>query len=196
MIDDCCNTVSLSDFGYGAPADGPAAQPGVYQFSYPYTDADHPDESVYGNSGMMYIVLLSDGKVVIIDGGEYKHSTNRNTAELYRFLRELTGRDDSSPIEIAMWYCTHCHSDHMYLFNKLLHGCFAPVIWVLLRGLSAAFESLTVPVRHRDKDLIIHQDMRDAKENRVEKTVKYYNGCAFSCAYIRLFKKTPYRRCR
>lgn len=55
MIDDCCNTVSLSDFGYGAPADEPAAQPGVYQFSYPYTDADHPDESVYGNSGMMYI---------------------------------------------------------------------------------------------------------------------------------------------
>ena len=56
MIDDCCNTVSLSDFGYGAPADGPAAQPGVYQFSYPYTDADHPDESVYGNSGMMYVL--------------------------------------------------------------------------------------------------------------------------------------------
>lgn len=121
VIDDCCNTVSLADFSYCEPVSGQGAQPGVYQCSYPYTDADHPDESIYGNSGMMYIVLLSDGKVVIIDGGEYKHSTDRNTAELYRFLRELTGKDEASPIEIAMWYCTHCHSDHMHLFNKLLH---------------------------------------------------------------------------
>ncbi|MBQ6165765.1 MAG: hypothetical protein IJK23_14945 [Clostridia bacterium] len=121
VIDDCCNTVSLAEFGYSVPDAEKKAQPGVYQFSYPYTDADHPDESVYGNSGMMYIILLSDGKVVIIDGGEYKHSTDRNTAELYRFLRELTGNDGTSPVEIALWYCTHCHSDHMYLFNKLLH---------------------------------------------------------------------------
>ena len=121
VIDDCCNTVSLADFGYCEPVEGSAAQPGVYQFSYPYTDADHPDDSVYANSGMMYIILLSDRSVVLIDGGEYKHSTDRNTAELYRFLKELTGNDGASPVRIAMWYCTHCHSDHMYLFNKLLH---------------------------------------------------------------------------
>ncbi|MBR4745070.1 MAG: hypothetical protein IK082_12915 [Oscillospiraceae bacterium] len=121
VIDDCCNTVSLADFSYCETVSGEAAQPGVYQFSYPYTDAEHPDETIYGNSGMMYIILLSDGKIVIIDGGEYKHSTDKNTAELYRFLRELTGNDGSSPVEIALWYCTHCHSDHMYLFNKLLH---------------------------------------------------------------------------
>lgn len=121
VIDDCCNTSSLVDFGYCAKGTAPAAQPGVYQFSYPYTDAAHPDDSIYGNSGMMYIILLSDAKVVIIDGGEYKHSTDQNTAELYRFLRGLTGKTESEQIEIAMWYCTHCHSDHMYLFNKLLH---------------------------------------------------------------------------
>lgn len=121
VIDDCCNTVSLSDFGYFNPDAGEKAKPGVYQFSYPYTDSAHPDESIYGNSGMMYIILLSDGKVVIIDGGEYKHSTDKNTAELLRFLCDLTGNDGCSPVEIAMWYCTHCHSDHMCLFNKLLH---------------------------------------------------------------------------
>ena len=121
VIDDCCNTVSLSGFSYCEPVAGEAAQPGVYQFSYPYTDAEHPDDSIYANSGMMYIILLSDRRVIVIDGGEYKHSTDQNTAELYRFLRELTGNDGSSPVEIALWYCTHCHSDHMYLFNKLLH---------------------------------------------------------------------------
>ena len=128
VIDDCCNTVSLAGFGYSAPSSGQALHPGVYQFSYPYTDADHPDDSVYANSGMMYIILLSDGKVVIIDGGEYKHSTDRNTAELLRFLREVTHNDGSSPVEIALWYCTHCHSDHMYLFNKLLHDYHGEIV--------------------------------------------------------------------
>ena len=122
VIDDCCNTAPYSAFNNTASVNPDnALQPGVYQFSYPYTDAEHPDEEIYGNSGMLYVILLSDGRVILIDGGEYKHSTDQNAAELWRFLHVVTGKDADDPITVALWYGSHCHSDHMYLFNKLLH---------------------------------------------------------------------------
>lgn len=122
VINDCCNTVSYNDFSYSSSVDPETAlQPGVYQFSYPYQDAEHTDEEHCADSGMLYIILLSDGKVILIDGGEYKHSTDQNAAELWRFLHVITRKEADAPITVAMWYATHCHSDHMYLFNKLLH---------------------------------------------------------------------------
>ena len=123
VIDDCCNTVSLDAFGYTSDAEK-AFEPAVYQFSYPYRDKNHSSEKLYATNGMFYVIRLSDGKLILIDGGAKKQATDQNIEECWRFLHEITGREADEPIDVAMWYCTHCHSDHTNFFLKLLnrHG--------------------------------------------------------------------------
>ncbi len=121
VINDCCNTVSYSDINSVAPYDAEdAVQPGVYQFSYPYLDGDHPEEDLYAKNGMMYIILLSDKRVILIDGGGKKQSTDRNAAELWKLLHKITGKQENERITVALWYGTHNHVDHTILFYKLL----------------------------------------------------------------------------
>ncbi len=122
VIDDCCNTASYDAFNSSVEIDPEkAAQPGVYQFSYPYADADHTDSTLYESSGMLYIIVLSDKRVILIDGGAIKQSTDQNVAELWRVLHKVTGKKKDTRIKIALWYGTHNHSDHTNLFFKLLH---------------------------------------------------------------------------
>ena len=121
VIHDCCNTVSYSDVSSVTPYNTEdAVHPGVYQFSYPYLDEAHPDEALYAKNGMMYIILLSDKRVIVIDGGEKKQSTDRNAAELWKLLHKITGKEKNEPITVALWYGTHAHGDHTQLFYKLL----------------------------------------------------------------------------
>ena len=49
----------------------------------------------------------------------------------------------------------------LLLCKDFLNGRFAPVVRILLRLFAAAVQSLAVPVCHGDKDLVVHQDMRD-----------------------------------
>ena len=121
VINDCCNTVSYSDIGSVEPYDTEdAVQPGVYQFSYPYQDDAHPEEEFYAKNGMMYIILLSDKRVILMDGGGKNQSTNQNVAELWKLLHKLTGKKENERITVALWYGTHAHADHTLLFYKLL----------------------------------------------------------------------------
>ena len=121
VINDCCNTVSYGDISSVAAIDTEdAVQPGVYQFSYPYWDEEHPDEELYATNGMMYIILLSDKRVILIDGGAMKQSTDQNAEELWKFLHTITGKKGNERITIALWYGTHGHADHTLMFYKLL----------------------------------------------------------------------------
>lgn len=119
VADDCCNTASLDAFGYENDAAG-KTQPGVYQFSYPYKDALHPDPEVYAANGMLYAVVLSDRRVIVIDGGHSLQATDRNLAEFWRFLHEATGKKADAKIKIAMWFGTHMHRDHNAFFLRFL----------------------------------------------------------------------------
>ena len=121
VIDDCVNTVSLGQFGYDAhtASTGEHAQPGVYQFSYPYYDpVSHSLPELFASNGMLYIILLPDNRLVVVDAGAARQSTEQNVAEFVRFVRKLTGKTKNDIIDIALWYGTHSHADHINFFSK------------------------------------------------------------------------------
>ena len=88
-----------------------------YQYSLYYTnnDVEGYDPVTYPitpslDCGMLYVVKLPDNKVVMIDGG-YRGQTT--TADLMKFLRQITGTSEGEKVDIAMWYFTHAHGDHV-----------------------------------------------------------------------------------
>ena len=76
------------------------------------------NSSGYNDGGMGYIVRLSDGRFIIVDGGHY---TEDDATAIVNFLKE--NAPDSSNIVVATWLITHAHGDHAgaftYLFEKL-----------------------------------------------------------------------------
>lgn len=66
------------------------------------------------SGGMSYVVKLSDGSFIIIDGGK-PNATDIET--LYTYLKSNTR--NGKP-KIAMWFFTHAHNDHIGLAVKFL----------------------------------------------------------------------------
>ena len=103
--------------------DTPAAEPQrptVYQFSYPYRDAEHVGKDNYGSNGMLYAVALTDGRLIVIDGGNRWQASEQNVTEFFSFLHTVSGTPEGEKLHIALWYCTHSHGDHTAFFYKLL----------------------------------------------------------------------------
>lgn len=63
------------------------------------------------DGGMGYIIRLSDGRFIVIDGG---YETLESATAIYKFLSE--NAPDKNNIVIAAWYMTHTHSDHSGAF--------------------------------------------------------------------------------
>lgn len=59
------------------------------------------------NGGMTYIVKLSDGRFIIIDGGYY---SDNEANRIYGVLRSNTPEGERP--RIAAWFMTHLHGDH------------------------------------------------------------------------------------
>ncbi|MBO5262108.1 MAG: MBL fold metallo-hydrolase [Clostridia bacterium] len=64
--------------------------------------------------GMSYVIQLSDGTFLIIDGG-WCDSNENEADKLYNTLASLAG--EGNDIVIAGWIFTHCHGDHIGTFN-------------------------------------------------------------------------------
>lgn len=117
VMDDA-GSCEVADFGYTATG---ATEPAVFQFGFPYYDQDIcTDDTIYSRNGMCYILRLSDNKLVIIDGGSIKQSSDKNVELFMNFLHEITGTKEDEKIQVAMWYGTHPHSDHITVFSKAL----------------------------------------------------------------------------
>ena len=101
------------------PAEEPQ-RPTVYQFSYPYLDAEHVGKDNYSSNGMLYAVALTDGRLIVIDGGSRWQASEQNVTEFFGFLHTISGTPEEEPLHIALWYCTHSHGDHTAFFYKLL----------------------------------------------------------------------------
>lgn len=67
-----------------------------------------------GSWGMGYLIVLEDGRFVVIDGGLKGNGTNTN--RLYNLMKQLNKRTDGK-IVIAAWIFTHDHSDHEEVFQ-------------------------------------------------------------------------------
>lgn len=97
----------------------PALEPGSYEKlatpSVTQLGREGADESSpNGAPGMGYVVQLSDGRYVIVDGGP----TNENDVNrLYQFLVDHKPASHAKPV-IAMWAITHAHGDHTGVFTS------------------------------------------------------------------------------
>ena len=60
------------------------------------------------NGGMSYVLQLSDGKFLVIDGG---YETDADANSIYKVLSENKPQDHEKPI-VAAWFITHMHIDH------------------------------------------------------------------------------------
>ncbi len=63
------------------------------------------------NGGMSYVIQMSNGSFIIIDGG---YNTEEEADHLYKFLKSKTP-DGQKPV-IEAWYITHLHGDHYGAF--------------------------------------------------------------------------------
>jgi beta-lactamase superfamily II metal-dependent hydrolase len=64
--------------------------------------------------GMSYVARLTDGRFVIVDGGEYNAE---DCLQLYECLKENSPYDIPT---IALWIFTHSHSDHIGLATRFI----------------------------------------------------------------------------
>lgn len=69
-----------------------------------------------GAPGMSYVIQLSDGRYILIDGGE-KNDTDK--AALLKFLQDNAPAGVEKPV-IAAWFITHAHGDHLRLPYEFL----------------------------------------------------------------------------
>ena len=63
-------------------------------------------------SGMNFAFKLSDGRFIIVDGGEWEDS-DTNASDVKRFYNWLKENSNDGKIVIAAWFLTHHHSDHV-----------------------------------------------------------------------------------
>ncbi len=68
-------------------------------------------------AGMSYVIQMSDGRYILIDGGE-KNETNE--AKLMAYLKEHHV-GEGKPV-IAAWFITHPHGDHLSLAQSFLEN--------------------------------------------------------------------------
>ncbi len=74
--------------------------PAVWQLMTDFKGSGH-------NSGNSYVLQLTDGSFIIMDGG---YNTNAEADQLYKVLSENTPTGQK-PV-IAAWFITHLHNDH------------------------------------------------------------------------------------
>lgn len=72
--------------------------------------------------GMAYVIQLSDGSFIVVDGGEAATEScyQMNKKVLYGYLKQRAVGDT---IRIACWIITHFHSDHVDVAMRFMREC-------------------------------------------------------------------------
>ena len=65
--------------------------------------------------GMLYIIRLTDGRFIIIDGGMCEYEEKEHFLELLEQQKVTEGK----PV-IAAWFITHPHDDHFNMFARIM----------------------------------------------------------------------------
>lgn len=154
----CKNGVSLADF---ADNDDTHlwSDTALMQFGLWYDDMIRWTSC---DCGMNYVLRLHNNKLVIIDGGEIEQSTDIALGEYMHRLRKLTNTVEGERMNIALWYCSHAHNDHMDFFMSLLrkYGDVLHVERVLFNFPSHVYSDY--PYYVRDLRNVLHEFCPDA----------------------------------
>ena len=107
--------VAITDFAYATTGD---TEPLLVQYGLYYDPNNRVTEKTV-NCGMLYIIRLSDNKLVLVDGGHLHQASTEAMEGLLAFLHQITGTKRGEIIRIAAWYMTHAHGDHVTVLAKL-----------------------------------------------------------------------------
>ena len=72
------------------------------------------NKAASSNGGMSYVIQLTDGKFIVVDGG---YETAEDAKSIYNILKANKPASHSKPI-VAGWFLTHMHIDHVGAFRK------------------------------------------------------------------------------
>lgn len=87
-------------------------EPGNSEMSFTQLGLEHPEAGNCQN-GMAYILKLSDGSFVIIDGGHTGDMSYADSAADYLVDSLKVLADDPDDIRVHTWFISHLHHDHM-----------------------------------------------------------------------------------
>lgn len=98
----------LSEFNYKLDA---SENTRLYTFKLGYKSED------------CFLIHLADNSWIIIDGGmaEKGKLGSAYVRDLYNFMAERSSLKNGEKIQIACWYLTHAHEDHMFGVYGLVH---------------------------------------------------------------------------
>lgn len=71
-------------------------------------------------SGMGYVLRLTDGRLIVIDGGF--HSAPNYGDDYPDFMKLLWDLSDGKKPRVALWMLTHPHGDHYQVMTKITEG--------------------------------------------------------------------------
>ena len=103
---------------------------------------------------MAYIIHTNDNKIIVLDGGEANTDQYNDTREDFLgLLRTITGEQIPT---VDAWFITHCHRDHIGVFNELL------------KGNNPQCKVKNVYYNFPSRDWMIQQNVLDTYENFME----------------------------
>lgn len=131
--------------------------------------------------GMSYVIHLSDGTFLIIDGG-WCDANEKEADKLYNQLVALAG--EGNDIVIAGWIFTHCHGDHIGTFNLFVNKYHDMVtIKEILYNFPSDSEIATsgssymlndTPQRYMEFKRVISEYLTDTKYVKLHSGYKFY----------------------
>ena len=114
---------------------------------------------------MAYVIQTSDNKIIVIDGGEANTDAYNDTRDDFlNLVRTLTGEQKPT---IDAWFITHCHRDHIGVFNELLKGnqpqCtvknvyynFPSRDWMLQQNVLGTYENFMEALKNCDNQVVV-----------------------------------------
>ncbi len=122
---------------FALPADEAEGYEKLTDTTFCVMSLDYTHREITDGNGMSYVVILEDGRFVIMDGG-YRQDATR----LFRFLCDNNKRADGR-IVIAAWYMSHSHGDHYGCFLEFTEKYASEVTlenWIANPGMSWMFD--------------------------------------------------------
>ncbi len=116
VVYDKASYVSVDEFGY-TYAKKPTDTTVVYQIGVAQPIAANDGRL---NCGMMYVIKLADNSVVVIDSAGVKQFNDAQVDNVMNILYDITGTPKGGVVRVAGFFSTHCHSDHVEGFLRVM----------------------------------------------------------------------------
>lgn len=150
----------------------------------------------YYNTGLSYMLRLSDGSFVIIDGGDIKEA-NDHAGRLMSVINHYAV--DKNNVRIAAWIITHPHGDHAKAFTQFYGNYINGSTTVKLEKIIANIPNYTTAVAATSEgQLLLNQTLREifyqAKQNGTDiykaHTGQVYNLCGLQLEMLYTYDVT------